>query len=190
MKTNSKRVAHVRDLAATCGLRTPGGRAPEAAWNSPEPVSTSGGSFPLATALSLGLGITHNSRLQEVNPKGIPSLSPGLRAASYPGCEASADSPTLKGLKHSTRGTETRQEPTPRYNPFRVEHALGTPPRVARGSQPWAGGCNPVGIEERLPDLLGKINPRDRAGVRENRSHVVSMVSRGLRLPQACSFLT
>src|ERR1017187_7119902 len=84
MKTNSKRVAHVRDLAATCGLRTPGGRAPEAAWNSPEPVSTSGGSFPLATALSLGLGITHNSRLQEVNPKGIPSLSPGLRAASYP----------------------------------------------------------------------------------------------------------
>src|ERR1022692_3974910 len=25
------------------------------------------------------------------------------------------------GLKHSTRGTETRQEPTPRYNPFRSE---------------------------------------------------------------------
>ena len=35
--------------------------------------------------LSHGLGITHISRLQEVNPKGIPSLSPGLRAASYPG---------------------------------------------------------------------------------------------------------
>src|ERR1017187_9255131 len=103
MKTNSKRVAHVRDLAATCGLRTPGGRAPEAAWNSPEPVSTSGGSFPLATALSLGLGITHNSRLQELNPKGIPSLSPGLRAASYPGCEASKDSATLKGLKPPAR---------------------------------------------------------------------------------------
>ena len=180
----------MRDLAATCGLRTPGGRAPEAAWNSPEPVSTSGGSFPLATALSLGLGITHNSRLQEVNPKGIPSLSPGLRAASYPGGEASKDSATPKGLKPPTRRIEARQALAPRYNPFRVVHASGTQPRVARGSQPWAGGCNPVGIEERLPDLLGKINPRDRAGVRENRSHVVSMVSRGLRLPQACSFLT
>ena len=30
-------------------------------------------------------------------------MSPGLRAASYPGCEASKDSATLKGLKHPAR---------------------------------------------------------------------------------------
>src|ERR1035441_5574137 len=103
--------------------------------------------------------ITHISRAQEVNPKGIPSLSPGLRAASYPGCESSKDSPTLKGLKRLTRPTETRQKPAPRYNPFRVEHALAMQLRVARCSQPWAGGHNPFGIEKRPPDSWGKISP-------------------------------
>ena len=126
--------------------------------------------------LSHGLGITHISRLQEVNPKGIPSLSPGLRAASYPGCEASTDSPTLKGLQHPTRGTEARLEPAPRYNPFRVEHASGTQPRVARGSQPWAGGCNPVGIEERRPDLWGKISSWGK-GRREGERRPVTLTA-------------
>ena len=121
-------------------------------------------------SLSLGLSHTHISRPKEVNPKGIPSLSPGLRAASYPGYKSSNESPTLKGLQHPTRGTEARQEPAPRYNPFRVEHALGTQPRVARGSQPWAGGYNPVGIEKRPPDLWGKISLEERAGVRGNGS--------------------
>jgi hypothetical protein len=98
----------------------------------------------------LRLAITHISHPQEENPKGIPSLSPGLRAASYPGCEASKDSPTLKGLEHSTRPPEARQEPSPRCNPFRVGHVLGTQPRVARGSQPWAEGCNPFGIGKQM----------------------------------------
>jgi hypothetical protein len=119
----------------------------------------------------LGLANTHISRPQEVNPKGIPSLSPGLRAASYPGCESSKDSPTLKGLKHPTRPTEARKQPVPRYNPFRVEHASATQPRVARGSQPWAGGYNPVGIERRPPDLWGKISPGQKARVRGNGTY-------------------
>src|ERR1039458_4001150 len=110
-------------------------------------------------SLSLGLSHTHISRPKEVNPKGIPSLSPGLRAASYPGCESNNYSSTLKGLKRPARPTKAREEPAPRYNPFRVEHAPGTQPRVARGSQPWANGYNPVGIEKRLPDLWGMVSP-------------------------------
>ena len=109
----------------------------------------------LSPTLSSRLCLTHISRPKEVNPKGIPSLSPGLRAASYPGCESSKDSSTLKGLKHPTRPTKARERPAPCCNPFRVERASGTQPRVARGSQPWASGYNPVGIEERLPDLGG-----------------------------------
>ena len=115
------------------------------------------------------LDITHSLRAPEVNPKGIPSLSPGLRAASYPGYESSPYSPTLKGLKHPTRPTEACQEPATRYNPFRVEPPSARQPRVARGSQPWAGGYNPVGIEKRPPDSWGKISPKERAGLRAKR---------------------
>ena len=147
----------------------------------------------LSPALSSKLSLAHISRPKEVNPKGIPSLSPGLRAASYPGCESSKDSSTLKGLKHPTRPTKTCEEPAPCCNPFRVEHGSGTQPRVARASQPWARGYNPVGIEKRLPDLWGRervprrpslemptpldwskrgrwfsLSPRERAGVRGN----------------------
>jgi hypothetical protein len=116
-------------------------------------------SFPSPRPSPSGLVLAHISRPQEVNPEGIPSISPGLRAASYPGCEASKDSPTLKGLKPPARPTEARQEPAPRYNPFRVEHTSRTQPRVARSSQPWARGYNPVGIERLLPDLWGKMSP-------------------------------
>src|ERR1039457_1598406 len=93
-------------------------------------------------------GVPRISPRQERNPKGIPSLSPGLRAASYPGCDRSEDSPTLKGLQHQTRNTAARRKHAPCCNPFRVEHGSGTQPRVARGSQPWAGRCNPFGIEK------------------------------------------
>jgi hypothetical protein len=149
---------------------------------------------------------------QKRNPEGIPSLSPELRAASYPGCESSNDWPTLKGLEHPNRPTgvlpesdtrvkvglavparrveversftlrasldsrgapgtarptteplgqhapaSARQEPAPCYNPFRVEHASGTQPRVARGSQPWAGRYNPFGIERWRAYVWGRI---------------------------------
>ena len=80
------------------------------------------------------LTVTHILRRQEVNPKGIRSLSPGLRGTSYPGCDRGKDSPTLKGLQHLTE--TTRQNPAPCCNPFRVEHDSGSQPRVARTSQP------------------------------------------------------
>src|ERR1700677_2887570 len=32
------------------------------------------------------------------------------------------------------------------FNPFRVVGLAGSDPRVARSSQPWADGSNPVGI--------------------------------------------
>lgn len=35
---------------------------------------------------------------------------------------------------------------TKRYNPFGVENILDARPRVARGAQPWAELCNPVGV--------------------------------------------
>ena len=98
----------------------------------------------------LGLAITHNSPPDEVNPKGIPSLSPGLRGTSYPGCDRSKNTPTLKELQHVTDTTAARQKPAPCFNPFRVDHNSGTQPRVARSSQPRAGGYNPLGIEKRL----------------------------------------
>ena len=101
----------------------------------------------LAPTLPDGLAITHISRPQDMNPKGILSLSPGLRGTSYPGCDRSEDSPTLKGLQHLSLMPGGRSKSVRCYNPFRVEHALGMQPRVARASQPWAEGCNPVGIE-------------------------------------------
>jgi hypothetical protein len=103
--------------------------------------------------LTRRLAITHISRWQEVNPKGIPSLSPGLRGTSYPGCDRSKESPTLNGLQHLSGTAAARQKPAPCYNPFRVERGSGTQPRVARASQPWAGGYNPFGIEKRQADL-------------------------------------
>ena len=58
--------------------------------------------IPLTLTSLKGPAITHDSRWQEVNPKEIPSLSPGLRGTSYPGCDRSKESPTLKGLQHLT----------------------------------------------------------------------------------------
>ena len=101
-----------------------------------------------------GLVIPHIAHPQKMNPKGIPSLSSGLRGTSYPGCDRRKNSPTLKGLQHPARTTTARQIPAPCRNPFRVERAWGTQPRVARASQPWAGGYNPFGIES-LPSPFG-----------------------------------
>jgi hypothetical protein len=113
----------------------------------------------------LGLGRSHpdprpwGGRLptsrgaKEANPEGIPSLSPGLRGTSYPGCGSSKESPTLKGLQLLTGTAAARQRPALCCNPFRVEDSSGTQPRVARASQPWAERYNPLGIEKRHADL-------------------------------------
>jgi len=103
--------------------------------------------------LTRRLAITHISCWQGVNPKGIPSQSPGLRGTSYPGCDRSKEPPTLKGLQRLTRTAAARHKPAPCCNPFRVERGSGTQPRVARSSQPWAEGYNPFGIEKRQADL-------------------------------------
>jgi hypothetical protein len=145
-----------------------------------EHVSCEDDACSLIPAFSRRLAIPHISRLPELNPKGILSMSPRLRGTSYPGCERWKDSPTLKselnskgilslspglqgtsypgcyrtqvsptlkGLRHQTGTTAARQRPAPCCNPFRVEHDSGIQPRVARASQPWAGGYNPFGIE-------------------------------------------
>jgi hypothetical protein len=104
-------------------------------------------------AFTRRLDIARISRRQEVNPKGIPSLSPGLRAASYPGCGPSRESPTLKGLQQATGFGRVGAVAVRCCNPFRVGNGSGTQPRVARCSQPWAERYNPFGIEPRHADL-------------------------------------
>src|ERR1035441_2345750 len=134
---------------------------------------------------SLGLA-NQMSRRQEVNPKGIPSLSPGLRATSYPGCDRSKDSPTLKGLQHLTGTSAARHKPVPCYNPFRVEHDSGTQPRVAHPSPPWAGGCNPFGIERHLTRLWGNTRPcEERKGEEEQRTRQAHILGSGNQSPGA-----
>ena len=183
-------IGHLRRAAASppARLLSPKGNPPALSANWPslavlaiiEHVRCEDDACPLTPAFSRRLAAPHISRLPELNPKGIPSLSPGLRGTSYPGCDRSKDSPilkpglnpkgipslspglrgtsypgcdrsqdspTLKGLQHQTGTTAARQRPAPCCNPFRVEHDSGTQPRVARASQPWAGGYNPFGIE-------------------------------------------
>src|ERR1019366_3342104 len=104
-------------------------RTPNSMWT-PRAMRVSLSPLPLPSPL--GLAITNNSPPEEVNPKGIPSLSPGLRGTSYPGCDRSKNTPTLKRLRHLTRTTPASQTPAPCFNPFRVDHNSGTQPRVAR----------------------------------------------------------
>ena len=71
------------------------------------------------------------------NPKGIVSSSPGLRGTSYPGLASVWFSTPTGLLPLAVPG------PQPRWG-------WPTPPgfpRVARGSQPWALGRNPFGIQ-------------------------------------------
>ncbi len=84
------------------------------------------------------------------NPNGIVSLSPGLRAASYPGCDQRGLSSTLKGLWPLTPlECYGRAEicADPKDATLSGLWDFDGIPRVARSSQPWAEGCNPVGIE-------------------------------------------
>src|SRR3989442_8688568 len=90
------------------------------------------------------------------HPKGMESLSPGLRGTSYPGCPRHTSS-TLQGpckgciklLSMSTRsiyGVEEHQD----ERAATLSGLMGllfVSPRVARSSQPWAERCNPFGIE-------------------------------------------
>ena len=71
------------------------------------------------------------------NPKGIPPQSPGLRAASYPG-----ETVRISVNPNGVAAVDGQRMPQPRWG-WGSRRSL---PRVARGSQPWAGGHNPFGI--------------------------------------------
>ena len=82
----------------------------------------------------------------KMNPNGILSPSPGLRAASYPGKRATIHPfQPQGGCVEYPALTDT--------TPLGLRSAVGSFPRVGRRSsgQPWARGHNPVGIECRLP---------------------------------------
>jgi hypothetical protein len=97
-------------------------------------------------------------KISRLNPKGILSQSPGLRAASYPGLTVRDSVPTPTGLwpPHAQSKATT---------PLGLAVGSTTFPRVARGSQPWAGGRNPFGIEARVKQNSGSHNTSDRPGV-------------------------
>src|ERR1039458_1820481 len=89
---------------------------------------------------TLSFGACHypQVRLSFLNPKGIVSSSPGLRAASYPGKREFRKHPTPTGLR--------LQATTGGHNPVGVGAFWSSSPRVARCSQPWALRRNPFGI--------------------------------------------
>jgi hypothetical protein len=84
-------------------------------------------------------------RLVQRNPNGVESLSPRLAAPQPTLGMACYMETTLKGLCHWANDF---------CNPFRVEIIFDVTPRVAPrrcgSDQPWAEGCNPVGIVPRM----------------------------------------
>ncbi len=79
------------------------------------------------------------------NPKGIPPQSPGLRGTSYPGLQWQNSFQPRRGCG-PIHFYYTSPMVGTGHNPFRVVHFSTVFPRVARSSQPWAGGHNPFGI--------------------------------------------
>src|SRR2546427_9876206 len=77
------------------------------------------------------------------NPNGIPAQSPGLLGTSYPG------KPKRNTLQPQRGCDRWRRHGR---NPVGVVAIPRHAPRVARSSQPWAGGHNPFGIEKHVVD--------------------------------------
>ena len=88
-----------------------------------------------------------------LNPNGIPSLSPGLRAGRYLGLASPMRPNPERVASHPRRAL------APRFNPFRVDDSSARPLRVAPASQPWAEGGNPVGIETRAVRCAARSMP-------------------------------
>src|ERR1035437_8236838 len=84
--------------------------------------------FPLTPTLSPRACHYPQVRLPFLNPKGIVSSSPGLRAASYSGKRESRKHPTPTGVR--------LQATTGGRNPVGVGVFWSSSPRVARCSQP------------------------------------------------------
>jgi len=98
--------------------------------------------------ISKGAPLPHGSRIPRQSSASTPK---GLRNKAQ-GCEERAalgkrprSSSTLKGLSRA-RVTSTEPELLEyRHNPVGVDFEFDPYPRVARSSQPWAGGRSPVG---------------------------------------------
>lgn len=78
------------------------------------------------------------------NPNGIPSPSPGLASRAYPG--------SVAGNLPNPNGVVARDRCQGAATPSGLREIRGTAPKVARASQPWAVGRNPVGILPHAPE--------------------------------------
>ena len=116
---------------------------------------------PRATSAS-GLIMAHKSRRVSVNPKGIPAQSPGLRACELPWVITPRACQPQRGCGLGGDRAAT---------PLGLCAIVSSFPRVARASQPWAGGRNPFGIDRQSPAnwcamiSLGKRFFRERRGI-------------------------
>ena len=82
---------------------------------------------------------TSASSQPPLNADGVPSQSPGLRGTSYPGLNPINRSQPQRGCGQRIASS--------RHNPVGVAPSARRFPKVARPSQPWAEGHNPVGID-------------------------------------------
>src|SRR6185503_6094609 len=101
---------------------------------------------------------THRHYMRQLlNPKGIPSQSPGLERSDYPGWMfVAVTTPTGLRLRSGVQ-VGAKSLAAKRRNPFRVEKHSGLLPRVASQTrQPWALRRNPFGIGERQDRVVGK----------------------------------
>jgi hypothetical protein len=112
------------------------------------------------------------------NPKGISPQSPGSRGTSYPGsAQRSCSTPTGPTGLRPEREKKTDYERCQGYlrsersrNPRWGCDLLECFPRVARTSQPWALGRNPVGIFFRRPHSeIHPANPHFTVWISTNR---------------------
>jgi len=96
-----------------------------------------------------GSASPHIFRPVRVNPKGIPSFSPGLRGTSYPGLVV-AEFLNPEGVAAVVLTTGAR-----RCNPFRVDgNAAGASPRVGPPA-PFPRRSNP-GLKDAIPSGLAE----------------------------------
>ena len=107
---------------------------------------------------------------QSENPNGILAQSPRLRGTSYLGDRSTRIFPTPTGLWLDARAGR---------NPVGVGVIFCGFPRVARASQPWAGGRNPFGIDRRPQP------PRLRAlALKSQQSRAHGVMGKALVVPE------
>ncbi len=148
-----------------------------------------GAGNPTASAVSGDLGTAAYllKPLKRLGSRPLPrrgsSIQPRVASNELPWV-SSAEAFNPEGVVSSTpvAPVGTRRA----YNPFRVEGRIERPiPRVARWTQPWAGGWNPVGI--RRPDATGGECSAPKREVLTSVSSHRSQTERGHSCPQPAS---